>query len=78
MAFKKVDTLSDHTFNIYLLLHPSITTKNSTQGGNSEKNIGRAKGEKCGPFWPRWKMWTFLRQLLADGTNASAEGTNLF
>ena len=40
------------------------------QGGNSEENIGRAKGEKCGPSLPRWKMWTFLRtidQLSAEG-----------
>ena len=48
------------------------------QGGNSEKNIRGAKGEKCGPFWPRRKMWTFCGQLSAEAPNSSAKGTKAF
>ena len=45
-------------------------TPKKTLGGPKVKNVDLfGQGGKCGPF---------CGQLLADGANASAEGTNLF
>ena len=48
------------------------------QGGNSEKTLGGPKVKNVDLFGQGGKYGPFCGQLLADGANASAEGTKLF